>query len=102
MSLSWLLSRAIALSGKWLGAFAQPDQPTMPKRRHKVHAVDEEVLQGVWTQKRTSRGVKTVHRAVPGIQGPPSLSKRTFSPIKSNPQRPPSPDPLIEEYYNFN
>ena len=83
-------------------AFPQPYLSTMPKPRHKVHEVDEDVLQGVWTQKRTSRGVKTVHRAVPGVRGPPSPSKRTSSPVKANPQRPPSPGPLMEDRYDFN
>ena len=55
---------------------------TMPKPRHKVHEVDEEVLQGVWTWKTTNRGVKIVHSAVPGVQGPPSPSKQSSSPSK--------------------
>ena len=55
----------------------------MGKGKRKVHEVEEDVMQGVWTQKITNRGVKTIHTAVPGVQGPPSPSKRQSSPIKS-------------------
>jgi CxC2 like cysteine cluster associated with KDZ transposases len=54
----------------------------MPKPRHKVHEVDEDVLLGVWTEKSTNRGVKISHTGIPGVQGPPSPSKRTSSPVK--------------------
>jgi hypothetical protein len=54
----------------------------MPQKKHKVHEVDDEVLQGVWVRKNTYRGVKVTHKGVPGVQGPPSPSKRPSSPVK--------------------
>ena len=59
----------------------------MPKPRHRVHDADEDVLQGVWTQKSTNRGVHIAHTGIPGVQGPPSPSKRASSPVKPAPDR---------------
>ena len=59
----------------------------MPKPRHKVHEADEDVLQGVWAQKSTNRGVQISHTGIPGVQGPPSPSKRASSPVKPGPER---------------
>jgi len=54
----------------------------MPQKKHRVHEVDDDVLQGVWLRKNTYRGVKVTHKGVPGVQGPPSPSKRPSSPVK--------------------
>ena len=98
----WSLPRAIALPVNSVQVHSHKFySSTMPKPRHKVHEVDEEVLQGVWTRKCTSRRVKTMHTAIPGVQGPPSPSKMPASPVKPNAQGPPSPNPLMEEHYDF-
>lgn len=54
----------------------------MPQKKHQVHEVDDDVLQGVWLRKNTYRGVKVKNKGVPGVQGPPSPSKRPSSPVK--------------------